>query len=65
MRRDDPIYLAKYARNNNPIYNPRWKHLRRYVKNTKKINLLLKDAKAKQLRNTLKIKFGMNITRDK
>ena len=64
IRRYEPIYLAKYAHYNDLIYRPGWKHLRLYVKNTKNINLLLKSAKDKKLRNTVKIKFGVNIPCD-
>ena len=62
MRHYDPIYLAKYARDNDLIENPGWKQLRCFIKNTKKINCLLNTAKDKQLSNTVNIKFGMNIT---
>ena len=64
MRRGDPIYLAKYAHDNGLIEKPRWKQFRHYVKNTKKMNRLLKAAKDKQWRNTVKIKFGLKIPRD-
>ena len=61
MRRNDPIYLAKYAHDNDLIDKPGWKQRRRYVKNTNTMNHLLKDAKAKHQRNKFKINFGMKI----
>ena len=61
MRHDVPIYFAKYSHDINLIDNPGWKQPRRYVKNTKKMNRLLRAANAKQLRNTVNIKFGVNI----
>ena len=64
MIRDDPIYLAKYARDNDLMDKPWWKKLPRYIQSTKKTNRLLKDAKTNQRRNKLHIKFGMNISRD-
>ena len=64
VRRHDPIYLSKYAHGNYLVDKPGWKQLRRYVKNTKKMNRLLKVSKAKQIRNILNIKFGVNIPRD-
>ena len=64
MRRNDPIYLAKYAHDNNLIKNPGWKELCRYAKNTKNMNRLLKDDKSNQQRSTVKINFGVNIIRD-
>ena len=62
MRRDDPIYLAKYTHDNDLIDKPRWKQLRRYLKNTKKINRIIKAANYKHQSNTVKIKFGVKIT---
>ena len=47
MSRNNPIYLAKYAHDNELIDNPEWKQLRRYVKNTKNMNRLPKAVKAK------------------
>ena len=64
MIRNDPIYWAKYTRENDLLDNPEWKQLRCYVKNTKKMNRLLKAAKDKQHRNTVNIKFGMHIPHD-
>ena len=61
MRRDDPIYLSKYTCDNDRIYKPGWKQICRSAKDTNKMNCLLKSAKAKQRRNALNIKFGMNI----
>ena len=63
MRQEYPIQFAKYARERDLLKNPVWKQLLRYVKNIKKMKHLLKYAKAKQCQNTVKIKFGMNITR--
>ena len=64
MRRYDPIYLSKYACDHDILDNPVWKQVFRYIKNTRKINCLLKCPKANQYRNTAKIKLGMNIARD-
>ena len=64
MRRNDPIYLSKYEHDNHLIYKHGWKQLRLYVKNNKKMNRLLKAAKANWRRNTAKIKFGMKIHRE-
>ena len=61
MRHYYPIYFAKYAHDHDLLDNPGWKQLRRYVNNTKKINRLLKATKAKQIWNTVKIKFNKNI----
>ena len=44
--------------------NTGYKQLWSYIKNTKKMNRLLKDAKTQQLHNTVKIKSDMNIPCD-
>ena len=41
MRRDDPIYITKYAHDNELIEKPECKQLCHYVKNTKKTNRVL------------------------
>ena len=64
MRRDDTIYLAKYAHDNYLIKNTGWKLLHRFMKNNKKMNRLFKAAKAKHQNNTLRIKFVMDIPCD-
>ena len=63
-RRNGPIYLAKYARENYLPDNPGWNQRHCYAKNTKNTRRLLKSSKAKKRRNTVKIKSGMNISRD-
>ena len=64
MSRNDPIYLAKYAHDNDLIDKPGWKQLRRYTNNTNSMNHLIKVAKTNQKINTLNINFGMNIPCD-
>ena len=64
MRRDDTIYLAKYKCENDLLDKPGWNQLCRYINNNNNMSLLLKVAKVKQRRNTVKIKFGMKIPRD-
>ena len=64
MSRDDPIYLDKYAHDNDFIDKPGWKQLDRYVNNTKNMNRLLKAANTKQRSKTVKLKFGVKIPRD-
>ena len=64
VRRHDPIYLSKYALDNDLIDKPGWNQLCRYVKNTTKMTRFLKSNKAKQQNNTVNIKFGVNIPCD-
>ena len=61
MRYDSPFYLAKYARDNELMDKPGWKQLPCYFKKNKKTNNLIQAAKTKVRRNTVNIKFGMNI----
>ena len=55
------MYLSKYKIGNELLNNPGRKQLRLYVNNTKKMNLLLNADKAKQIKNTVRIKFVINI----
>ena len=64
MRRYDPIYISKYASANDLLNKPVWKQLHCYVTNSKNMNRLLKASNSKQHWNTVKTKFGMNISRD-
>ena len=64
MRCNDPVYLVKYAHDNNLIYNHGWKQLSQYVNHTKKMNHIIKAAKDKQQSNKVKIKFGVKIPCD-
>ena len=61
MLRDDTIQLAQYDCDQYLLDNPVYKQLCCYVKKTKKMNRLLKNAKYKQLLNAVNIKLGMNI----
>ena len=64
MRRDDPMYLAKYIRDNDLLDKPGWRHLCCYINDTNKTNRLLKAVKAKQRWNIVKTTFGMEIPRE-
>ena len=61
MRWDDPIYLSKYAIDNELLNKTGWKQLCCYVKKTNCMKRLLKSAKAKQRSSTVKINFGIKI----
>ena len=64
MRRDEPIYISKYACDYELLYQTVRKHLRRYVKNSQNMILLPKSVNDKYIHNTVKIKFGMEIPHD-
>ena len=63
MRRDDPISLARYTRDNDLMDNTGWNQLHRYVMNTNTTNHLFKATNDKYHRKTVNIKFGINIPR--
>ena len=61
---DDPITCAEYADNNKLLDTHGWKSLRKYVKNKKKLDHLLKQAKLKWLCREPIYKFGICVPRD-
>ena len=64
MKVDDPITCAKYALEKGLLKTTGWKSLRKYAKNKKKLDRLLKQAKLKQLRREPIYKFGVRVPRD-
>ena len=64
VRLEDAIYISKYAHDNELLDKSGWKNFCISIKNIKKMNRLLGSFKAKQIRNTVKIKFGINIPCD-
>ena len=61
MRHDDPITVAKYAKENDLLNEPGWKRLRNYVKTVKCMNKNLKQARLFAARTMIKYKFGVKI----
>ena len=64
MANDDPITLARYASNNGLLDTPGWKRFRRYAKNMKKMNRLVRQSKLKSKRTGPVIKFGVRVPRN-
>jgi len=60
IRKDDPVTVAGYARDNKLLEQPGWKWARRIVKNEKKYCRLLKLLKG-QKRHAKKYKFGVEV----
>ena len=62
IRKDDPVTLAKYAKDKNLENQAGWKWAKRYTKNQKKFIRLVKIMKS-QKKNGPKFKFGIQVPR--
>ena len=60
---DDPITVAIYAKKNGLLDLPGWKHLKRYVKTSKRLIRAAKQSRIKQVRRSIKYKFGFQVPR--
>ena len=61
---DDPITVAIYGKKHGLLNEPGWKHLKRYVKTSKRLIHAAKQSRIKQVRRSVKYKFGFQVTRD-
>ena len=64
MRKDDPVTLAKYAKDNNLLNQRGWKWAKRIVKSNKKYERMYKLMKGQKLQGP-KYKFGVRVPRTK
>lgn len=65
LKKEDPITLAKYAEENNLLEQSIWKWAKRYVKNKKKFNRMLRQMMAAKRRaNGPKYQFGVRVPRN-
>jgi hypothetical protein len=66
MVKDDPVCMAKYAKDNGLLDTPGWKRLRQYAKNEKKLLHMVNQAAraAKKFNSAPKYKFGYRIPRN-
>jgi hypothetical protein len=64
IAKDDPVTCAVYAKENDLLDEPGWKHLKRYVKTHKRLVRSVKQAKLRQARRSIKYKFGYQVARD-
>jgi hypothetical protein len=60
VKKDDPVTLAKYAKENNLLEVPGWKRLQAYVQQGK-VNALYRQVQLNNLRNKSRVKFGVPI----
>ena len=56
--------MAEYAREKGLLATHGWKSLKKYAKNKKKLDRLLKQAKLRRLRRDPIYKFGIRVPRD-
>ncbi|KAL7570929.1 hypothetical protein ACA910_002562 [Epithemia clementina (nom. ined.)] len=61
---DDPITCAVYAKKNGLLDEPEWKHLKQYVKTSKRLIRAAKQSRIKQTCHSIKYQFGYQIPID-
>ena len=61
---DDPITCAVYAKKRGLLNTPGWKHLKNYVKTSKRLLRAAKQFKIRQARKAIKYQFGNQIPRN-
>ena len=61
--KDDPVTLAKYAKEHDLLDTPGWKFLRRIARRAKVLKRMLKQARRNSQRNAIPYKFGIRIPR--
>ena len=64
MAKDDPVTLAKYAKQNNLLDTPGWKFLHRIVRHAKQLQLMVNQAHLQSKKNTVQYKFGVRVPRN-
>ena len=61
---DDPITVAIYGKKHDLLNEPGWKHLKRYVKTSKRLIRAAKQSRIKQVHHSVKYKFGFQVPRN-
>ena len=61
---DDPITCAVYANKHGLLNTPGWKHLRKYVKTSKRLLRAAEQFKIRQVRKAIKYQFGYQVLRN-
>ena len=63
---DDPITCAIYAKKHGQLNTPTpgWKHLKKYVKTSKRLPKAAKQFKIRQVRKAIKYQFGYQVPRN-
>ena len=63
--KDDPVFVAKYAHDNNLTNKPLWKWAKRYTKNIKKLKKMVRNMlAAKRKSRGVKYQFGVRVPRN-
>ena len=61
---DEPITCAVYAKKHGLLNTPGWKHLKKYVKTSKRLLRAAKQFKIRQVRKAIKYQFGYQVPRN-
>ena len=64
IARDDPVSCAIYAKNNGLLDTPGWKRFKQMAKREKRLLREVNQAKKRQVRRSVKYKFGFQVPRD-
>ena len=64
IRKSDPVSVAQYAQKHDLLDVPGWKRFKSYVRNQKKVNRMLKQARLNSRRTSPKFKFGVEVARN-
>ena len=59
--RNDPMTVAVYAKEHDLLETAGWKRFKPYVKNTKKVNRMTKQAVLSSMRHGVRYKFGVQV----
>ncbi|MDJ0828176.1 MAG: reverse transcriptase domain-containing protein, partial [Rhodobacter sp.] len=62
--KDDPVTLAKYAKEHNLLDTPGWKFLARIGRRTKLLKRMIAASKRRQKQTAIRYKFGVRIPRN-
>ena len=61
---DDPITCAVYVKKHGLLNTPGWKHLKKYVKTSKRLLRAAQQFKIRQVRKAMKYQFGYQVPRN-
>ena len=64
IAKDDPVFLANYAKQNGLLEAPGWKFLRHIARQAKKLQHMLYQSRCQSKHNAIQYKFGVRIPRD-
>ena len=64
ISKDDPITCAVYAKKHDLLDTTGWKHLKRYVKTSKRLIRAVKQSRIRQVRASVRYQHGFQVPRD-